>query len=87
MRTLWLFKPVIDFPEYLICSDGTVYRQGVILKPIPSRQGYMRIQFKARGKRVLRAVRTLILMHFKKTRKSLYFRGLPFLGKYFYLKL
>jgi hypothetical protein len=65
MRTLWLFKRVKDFPSYIICSDGTVYnRLGLILKPIMSRQGYERIQFKDKNRRVLKSRTNLILSHF-----------------------
>jgi hypothetical protein len=67
MRTIWFFKYIKQFPEYLICSDGSVYNKyGVKLTPILSRQGYERYQFYKGNTRKLFSVRGLLILHFSK---------------------
>lgn len=37
-------KPVNGFPDYMICSDGTVYNKtGLQIKPEMTRNGYLRV--------------------------------------------
>lgn len=69
MRTFWLFKPIKDFPDYLLCSDGTCYStkrgQVEILKTKESnRQGYPMYGLSKKGKRIYRSIRGLLLSHF-----------------------
>jgi len=63
---LWFFKPVKTHPQYLMCSDRTVYssRSGAPLAHHFNRQKVARAQLFTKNKRVMRTLEYLFRITF-----------------------
>lgn len=64
---LWFFKRITINPDYIICSDKTIYsakrKNTIIVKPWMGRQKYTRVRL-CNGKQLIKSVSSLHAMMF-----------------------